>query len=208
MRELNIDTWERKTQYDFFKDFDDPFFNLVANIDVSGLLNYCKKEQLSFFLASLHFSGQAVNAVQGMRLRMKDEKVFDFDKINIGSTVFRPNKTFSFAYFPFQDDVRNFCLQGESIVKKQIESGGMEDPQGLLNVVYYSVVPWVHFLGLKHPRKAGSSDSIPRIVFGKYVETAGKWLMPVSVDVHHSLADGYHVGQYFIEFQQRIDNLG
>lgn len=207
MRELNIDTWERKIQYDFFKDYDDPFFNLVANIDVSRLLKYCKKEQLSFFLASLHFSGQAVNAVQGMRLRIKDDRVFDFDKIHIGSTVFRPNKTFSFAHFPFQDDLHEFCTDGERIVKEQIESGGMEDPPGMLNVVYYSVVPWVHFLGLKHPRKKDQNESVPRIVFGKYVEQEGKWMMPVSVDVHHSLADGYHVGQYFIEFQQRIDNL-
>lgn len=207
MREIDIDSWERKIQYNFFKDYNDPFFNLVANIDVSPLLKYCKKEQLSFFLASLHFSGQAVNAVQGMRLRMKDEKVFDFEKINIGSTVFRPDKTFSFAHFPFQDSVYDFCSQGEVIAKKQIEEGGMEDPPGMLNVVYYSVIPWVNFLALKHPRKEEKSDSIPRIVFGKYAEKEGKWLMPVSVDVHHSLADGYHVGQYFIEFQRRIDNL-
>jgi chloramphenicol O-acetyltransferase type A len=207
MQEINIDTWDRKIQFDFFKDFDDPFFNLVAQIDVSPLLKYCKKKGLSFFLASLHFSGQAVNAVQGMRLRMKDDKVYDFDTIHIGSTVFRPNKTFSFAHFPFKDSLQDFCLQSDKIAKKQIETGGMEDPPGMLNVVYYSVVPWVHFMGLKHPRKKDQNDSVPRIVFGKYIEHNGKWMMPVSVDVHHALADGYHVGQYFIEFQQRIDNL-
>lgn len=207
MKELNIGTWERKTQYKFFKDFDDPFFNLVANVDVTRLVNYCKKEQISFFLASLHLSGQAVNAVQGMRLRIKDEKVFDFDKIHIGSTVFRPDYTFSFAHFPFLEDLGLFCKQSGKIAERQIDSGGMEDPPGMLDVVYYSVIPWVSFTGFKHPRKAGKEDSIPRIVFGKYFEQGEKWLMPVSVDVHHSLADGYHVGQYFIEFQQRMDNL-
>lgn len=207
MKEINIDTWERKTQYNFFKDFDDPFFNLVVNIDVGPLLDYCRKEKLSFFLASLHFSGQAVNAVQGMRLRIKDQKVFDFDEIHIGSTVFRPDSTFSFAHFPYIADLHAFCRQSDIIAKKQIESGGMKDPPGMLDVIYYSVVPWVHFLGLKHPRNSVKLDSIPRIVFGKYEKQNEKWLMPVSVEVNHSLADGYHVGQYFKEFQQRIDNL-
>lgn len=207
MLEINVDTWARKTQFNFFKNFEDPFFNLVANVDVSKLLDYCKKEKISFFLASLHLSGQAVNAVQGMRLRMKDDKVYDFDKIHIGSTVFRPDTTFSFAHFPFDDDLHAFCSRSDKIAKRQIAIGGMEDPPGMLDVVYYSVVPWVHFTGLKHPQKAGRFDSIPRIVFGKYQKQDEKWMMPVSVEVHHSLADGYHVGQYFIEFQQRIDNL-
>lgn len=207
MKELNIEIWNRKTQYHFFKDFDDPYFNLVAHIDVSKLRSFCKKENLSFFLASLHFSGRAVNAVQGMRLRLKDNKVLDFDKIHIGSTVFRKDETFSFAHFPFLEDLHLFCERSRGIADYQIEKGGMEDPPGMLDIVYYSVVPWVHFLGLKHPHKKGDITGIPRIVFGKYEEQNGKYLMPVSVEVHHSLADGYHVGLYFKEFQHLIDNL-
>ena len=51
-KEINTETWKRKNQYDHFKDFDDPFFNITSNVDVTLLYDFCKKEELSFFLAS------------------------------------------------------------------------------------------------------------------------------------------------------------
>jgi len=65
---------------------------------------------------------------------------------------------------------------------------------------------WVHFTGLKQSKKVGRFDSILRIVF-ETQKTDRKMDDEGSVEVHHSLAEGYHVGQYFIQFQRRIDNL-
>jgi chloramphenicol O-acetyltransferase type A len=207
-KRIHIEQWERRLQYHFFKDFEDPYISVVAHVDVTHLLNYCHKNQLSFFLTSLHCSALAVNQVQGMRLRMKDGDVMDYKQINMSATVFRPDTSFSFAFFPFEEDLNVFCEKSDRIVKKQIEVGGMDDPPDTLNVIYYSVVPWIHFSGLKHPRKGGDADSVPRIVFGKYEKQNEKYRMPVAVDVHHALADAYHIGQYFSEFQKRMDNLG
>ncbi|MCF6237594.1 MAG: CatA-like O-acetyltransferase, partial [Candidatus Marinimicrobia bacterium] len=72
--------------------------------------------------------------------------------------------------------------------------------------IHYSVIPWVHFSGLSHPRNYGTDDSIPKIVFGKYVTQAKKVLMPLSVEAHHSLLDGFHLGLYFEGFQQSIND--
>jgi chloramphenicol O-acetyltransferase type A len=49
-------------------------------------------------------------------------------------------------------------------------------------------------------------DSIPRIAWGKYFEENGKIKLPLSVQVHHALVDGLHVGQYFNAIQEILDN--
>jgi len=36
----------------------------------------------------------------------------------------------------------------------------------------------------------------------------GRRLMPVSVEVHHALVDGLHVGRFHAAFQRRLDASG
>ena len=49
-------------------------------------------------------------------------------------------------------------------------------------------------------------DSIPRISWGKYFEESGKIKLPLSVQAHHALVDGIHVGQYFNTIQEILDD--
>ena len=49
-------------------------------------------------------------------------------------------------------------------------------------------------------------DSVPRITWGKYFKTADKILMPLSVQAHHALIDGRHMGKYFEKTQELLDN--
>jgi chloramphenicol O-acetyltransferase type A len=48
-------------------------------------------------------------------------------------------------------------------------------------------------------------DSIPRFAWGKFFPENQRLLMPLSVQAHHALVDGVHMGFYF-EFMQ--DYLG
>jgi chloramphenicol O-acetyltransferase type A len=48
-------------------------------------------------------------------------------------------------------------------------------------------------------------DSIPRISWGKYFRDDNLIKMPLSVQVHHALMDGFHVGRYFQQVQKYLD---
>jgi chloramphenicol O-acetyltransferase len=48
------------------------------------------------------------------------------------------------------------------------------------------------------------ADSAPRITFGKITETHGRATMPVSIHVHHALADGMHVAQSVEQLEQYL----
>ena len=43
--------------------------------------------------------------------------------------------------------------------------------------------------------------------FGKYYEQDGKVLLPMAVQVHHSVCDGFHVARMFNELQEMCDGL-
>ena len=63
------------------------------------------------------------------------------------------------------------------------------------------MITWISFTSFAHARKPRKEDSVPKIVFGKYTEQNDLIKMPVSVEVHHSLMDGIHVGKFFEFFQ-------
>jgi chloramphenicol O-acetyltransferase type A len=201
---LDIEKWDRKNQYHFFKNYDNPFFNVCSEIEVTKTYNFTKEKKRSFFITSLYLSLKAVNEIEEFRYRIKDDKVLVYDSINAGSTVLNDNNTFSFCYFDYRKDFKEFEIEANKSLQKLVASKGELEPRDHeLNMIHYSVIPWISFSSISHPRKFSNDDSIPKIVFGKYHELNGKLIMPISVEAHHSLMDGYHLGKYL----QHLQNL-
>ncbi len=206
-QELDLNNWNRKNQFDFFKDFEDPFFNITADVKVDRLYGFTKKEGLSFFLSTLYFSTKAANQIPEFRYRISGGKVFVYDHLHCGSTIFLDNQTFSFCYFQQEGDLRTFCKRGRDQIAAMKAKNNFEPRLSQEDIIHYSVLPWIKFTGIKHARKFRKEDSIPKIVFGKYKNTNDQdKIMPVSLDAHHALMDGYHAAKYFELFQQMIDN--
>ena len=51
-----VDKWRRKDQFYFFKDYDNPFFNICTELDITKLYRYVHDNDISFFKASLYLS--------------------------------------------------------------------------------------------------------------------------------------------------------
>ena len=70
--------------------------------------------------------------------------------------------------------------------------------------VYFTSLPWLHFTSFSHARNWKREDSIPRFAFGRaQAEGSALWL-PMSVEVHHALMDGVHVGRYVQDFEAAL----
>ena len=62
---------------------------------------------------------------------------------------------------------------------------------------FISSLPWLHYTSLIQP-VAGGEESNPRITWGKYERNVeGKYMMPVSILVHHALVDGVHIAAFY-----------
>jgi len=205
-KKIDIENWDRKAQYYFFKDYDNPFFNLCTEVDVTNLLKYSRENGLSFFITSMFASQKAVNGTENFRLRIKDGSVILYDKVDGGSTVLNPDNTFSFCYFEYHETFDLFGSGMNAALQKLRKDGNIFDPHDDKDdLIHYSVIPWIAFSGLGHPRKFKTNDSIPKIVFGKYHKKHDKMVMPLSIDVHHSLMDAWHISQYLQLFQEILN---
>ena len=207
-QEINIETWKRKSLYEFFKEFDDPFFNITANADVTNLYQFSKLNNLSFFLSNLYCAMETVNEIPEFKRRILEGKVVEYDVVNIGSTILHEDETFSFCYFGKDEDIFEFNKKGKESIEKQNQSKELDPRLNELNSIHCSVIPWVSFTSFKHAKNFGNNDTIPKLTFGKIFDEKGRKKMPISVAVSHAMMDGLHVGKFFEKFEERIEKIG
>jgi chloramphenicol O-acetyltransferase type A len=206
-RFLDIDSWNRRSHFEFFKDFEQPFFGLCTDVDVSVTYESTRRQAVSsFFLTCLYCSIQASNEVEAFRYRLRGDAVFVHDVIHGSSTVLRDDGTFGFAYFDFSPDFCRFMEEGsDSLAQARTETGELDPQPDKDDLIHYSVLPWVRFTGLMHARRLPTGDSVPKIVFGKHHERDGVRKMPVSIEAHHALMDGLEVGEFLERFQRLLN---
>lgn len=208
MKPVDIENWNRKTIYEYFKDFPDPFFNMTANLDVTELYRFCKEKKLSFSLANLFYSLETVNEIREFRMRLKDDKLVEFEKIHATMTIAQPDETFSFCYFEMQENVFDFNEAGKTAVENYTRLKTFDVMRDRVDLIYSSVIPWVSFTSFKHASRLNNKFTIPRMVWGKMFEDAGRKKLPHSVEVNHAIADGFHVGKYFVSLQEKLVDFG
>ena len=198
-KKVDMSTWKRREHFDFFASMDDPFYGVVANVDFTDCHSEAKADGASFFLYSLHKIMKAVNQIEEFRTRIEENDVVLYDTIHVSPTIGREDGSFGFGYFQYYQD------RDEFIRKANIEIERVKSKPGLCvgdwrigsDLVYFSAVPWITFTGLKHAKSFSKNDSVPRISTGKIFKEGGRIKMPVSLDMHHGLADGFHAGMFY-----------
>lgn len=204
-KELDIEKWERKDHFHFFRKFEEPFFGMTVEVDCSRAHAVCESQDHSFFLYYLHASMVAANRTRPFRLRIKDEKVLEYENVHASPTINRPDGTFGFAYMDYREDFAEFQEESKKEILRVQAIKGLEPAVKGENVIHYSSLPWMRFSAVSHARSFSFADSCPKITFGKLTISEDQKLMPVSVHVHHALMDGFHVGQFLEIFQEVLN---
>ncbi|HGG57545.1 MAG TPA: chloramphenicol acetyltransferase [Nannocystis exedens] len=198
---IDLDTWPRRAAYEFFKGFDDPFFNICSEVEVGPMRAYCEATGSSFFLACLYAGLRAVHSVDALRLRIRGDQVVLCDRVRGGSTVLNADESFGFVYVEYHPEIAVFIENAEAVLRAHRSAGPSFRPGVGDEVIYFSVIPWIRFSSVSHARNHRTTESVPKIVFGRFAEHGGGCSLPVSIEVHHALVDGLHVGRFFEALQ-------
>lgn len=200
---LDLKTWHRRELFEFFIDYANPYFNVCVNLDVTGLLAFVRdRPGLRTSVAIHYFALRAANETEPFRYRLKDRNVIVYDVINGGTTVLLPNESFAYAYFDYHLDFDKFVAGMNKALDELLNSDGKLKPTMRDDVIFNTTLPWISFTSFSHARTPGRGESVPRFVFGKFTKENERIMMPFSVEVHHALVDGLHVGRYLERFEK------
>jgi chloramphenicol O-acetyltransferase type A len=201
---LDVAHWARREVFEFFRNFDKPYFNICGRVDVTRLLEVLRlRPNIGVSLAYHYFALRIANDIEPFRYRLREGKVLVHDVIHGATTVLLPNETFTFAYFDYQENFETF-LSGAERAVNEARSGaaGFKPRENDDDMIHFTVLPWVSFTSFSHARNWAREDSVPKISFGKFFVENGRTLLPISVEVHHALMDGLHVGRYLSRLEE------
>ena len=203
-RELDLTNWARRDLFEFFRDYDNPYFNICARVEVTRLLEVLRdRPGVGVSLAYHYLALRVANEIEPFRFRLKDGTVIVHEVINGGTTVMLPNESFSYAYFDYSDDFEKFLFEAAQAIKR-VQAEGSLKPTMRDDLIYFTTLPWVSFTSFAHARNRGRGDSVPRIAFGKFLKENERTMLPISVEVHHALMDGLHAGRYLIRLEEML----
>jgi chloramphenicol O-acetyltransferase type A len=201
---LDVNNWARRDQFEFFRGFDKPYFNVCVQLDLTELLALLRKRPGSSVSLAYHYLALRIaNEVEPFRYRLRDGKVLVHDVIHGATTVLLSNESFAFAYFDYTADYRKFTSDAQRVITEVKREGIFKDSPSD-DLIHFTTLPWVSFTSFSHARNWGQEDSVPKITFGKFTNEGKRVLMPFSVEVHHALMDGLHVGRYLTRLEAAL----
>lgn len=204
LKEINIETWNRRQHFHHFKNLRNPYFAVTVPVDVTKAYITSKSKKLSFFVKYLHDCMKAINAIENMRYRIIDNKVFDVEIVHASATIMREDKTFGFSWIEYSEDLFIFNNNFQKEKSRIQENHELYPQTNGENCIHCSAMPWINFTSQKEPT-SGNLESIPELSFSKVIVENNKSTMNVAISVNHALVDGYHVGLFLDLFQKYLD---
>jgi chloramphenicol O-acetyltransferase type A len=205
MREIDTNSWSRKDQYERFRQYSDPYFSLCANVDLTKFQPAAARYKASFTAALIYVLARSANSIPEFRYRLRAESVIEHEIVHPSFTVLLDNNSFSFCSAEYTESFSVFSQRVSAGIEMVKQEPTVTDIMGD-EQLYMTAIPWVSFTSFKHPMDLSAPDSVPRFSWGRFFEDHSRILMPLSVQVHHALMDGFHVGKFYISVQEGLDN--
>lgn len=204
---IELSNPHRKKHFEFFKNMSQPHFNICANVEISGFLEFIKEKNYPFTPAMVYFIARTANDIPVFRYRIRGEQIVEHDFVHPSFTVNTEEAdVFSFCTVDYFEKFSHFLENTLKEMDRMLTTPSFEDEEGRDDFLFLSAIPWISFTSFSHAMHYEPADSVPRITWGKYFKEGDKIWMPLSVQAHHAVVDGRHTGAYFQIFQKYMEN--
>lgn len=208
---LDLRTWKRGQMFYYFAKMAPTGYSLTVDVDITRMLAACREAGVKFFPAYLWLVTKCLNRQEEFRIAEKEGQIGYYDFLTpLYASFHEDDQTFSLMWTEFQED---FSVFYRAYLENQKRYG---DNHGVLcqnrtvppeNAYTVSCVPWISFLRFTVHSYGDKSCYFPSVEAGRYYESGGSILMPLSITCHHAASDGYHVKCFLEDFQESADNF-
>lgn len=202
---IEMERWSRKPYFEHYLNHVRCTYSMTADIDITLLREELKYRGIKLYPALIYMITTVVNRHGEFRTCLDSEgRLGVWDRMSPSFTIFHDeDKTFSSIWTPYSEEFQTFYeryLQATETYKnaKQL----FPDPSEPRNTFPISSIPWVSFTGFNLNVYTGGTYLLPIFTMGKYRWQDNKLLLPLAVQLHHAVCDGYHAGVLFIELQE------
>ena len=207
-RIVDIENWERRDLFKLYTTSLKLVMNITVEMDVTHLRAFCRERGLRFYPTMIWAVSRVINSREEFRYRIREDgTLILYDYVSPSYTDFNP-ETEKFVKFvtEYSEDLEVFHERAvRDMAAHKNEVGFLPDqPENFFDI---SCLPWTAYQSMTLHVDDGKISLFPVVIWGKYEEKDGRTVMPVTLNVHHAVADGFHASRFFNDLQNAINAL-
>lgn len=203
-KSIDMKTWPRRECYEYYARGSKCMCAISAEIDVGALWEKTRGSQEDFEIAVMFAIAKVLNAHPEFRVGYCREngQLMIWDCINPVHRVFHEDtETFSRVWTKYSDNFAAFREDARrnisaGLALKTVNAHDIPD-----NNFEISFIPWLRFSAVNTKMSEGGKYFAPIVTAGKVEEENGKAMMPITMQISHAVADGFHIARAFNETQ-------
>ena len=205
---IDLNAWSRGNLFQFYIDKMRIVMSLTVDIDVQNLKLYSKKTGIPFYPLMLWVVSKVINNHDEFKYSWDNEgNLIRWDYVSPSYTDFHSDdENFTKMFTEYSDDLTEFYGRVMADRERYKNDRAILDNQPL-NFFDVSCLPWVRYKHFDVHVFDEGKFLAPVVTWGKYEQTEDKLLMPLTMNIHHAVADGFHLSRFFNEVQELIDSL-
>ncbi|EJD6375276.1 type A chloramphenicol O-acetyltransferase [Providencia huaxiensis] len=206
---FNVDTWQRKEHFHVYDQLINCGFSLTTKINITSLKKQIDSTNYSFYPVIIYLLSQVANTYDEFKLAKKNGELILWDKINPSFTIFhQETEIFSALWCEYSDDICQFMENyHQQLILYKDNPKLSPQPIQADNLFYISSLPWVEFDSFNLNISDITKNFAPIFTIGKFYSENDTLLLPLAVQVHHAVCDGFHVGRFLMRLQKLCDEF-
>ena len=203
-RLIGLARWERREYYEHFINQVVCTYSTTVNIDITPLDGH------RLYPAMIWLLTRTVNTMPEFRTALSKNGPGIYDRMNPAYTVFnKEGKNFSRLWLEYTDSYPAFLAAYEANEKTYTLSRRFSPRKGTPdNTFDISMIPWFTFTAFDINVFDEGKYLLPIFTMGKHFMSEGRRMLPLAIQVHHAVCDGYHVGLFITRLQEMINEFG
>lgn len=202
---ININNWNRKEYFEHYHKNIPCTYSMTIKLDITQI----KSANKHLYSTLLFCLTKIINRHQEFRTCFNSEGTLGFfDEMIPSYTVFNSEtETFTCLWTNATGDYDTFYQAYKKDVETFSKNKGLigkpNMPENIFNV---SMIPWANFEAFNLNLQKGYDYLLPIFTFGKYYKENNKYWLPLSIQVHHGVCDGFHTCRLLNELQDMLNS--
>lgn len=198
--------WDRKEYFDHYFSQIPCTYSMTVKLDITRVQEVGQR----LYPTMLYCLTAIVNRHEEFRMALNKagEPGFYQDMLPCYTVFHKESETFSNLWTEYHSDYRVFLAAYEADLVSYGDREGMTGkPDVPENSFPVSMLPWTTFEGFNLNLQRGFTYLTPIFTMGRFYQENGKTWLPLAIQVHHAVCDGFHVCRFVRELQELIDGL-
>lgn len=205
---INTETWERGELFRFYIEKLRNVMSMTVDTDVTKLVSFVRAHGLKFYPAMMWAVSKAVNGREEFRYGWKDGDLVRWDYVSPYYADFhREDGRFVKLVTEYSGDLSDFHARFLADRERYKDLRAFDLKEIPPNTFDVSCLPWVRYRSFDIHVFDEGRYLAPVVTWGRFETENGKAVLPLSVNIHHAVADGWHLSRFFADVQEIISDL-